>query len=59
MPETTTNTLPRWIWIYSIGVMIIMSLGLAVMLLVNPEALPLELTQNLVLGGELGARCII
>ncbi len=54
MPETTTNTIPLRIRIYSIGVMIIMSLGLAVMLLVNPEALPPELTQNLVLGGPLG-----
>ena len=54
MTETPTSTLPRWIWIYGIVVMIIMNLGLAVVLLVSPRALPPELSGNLVFGGPLG-----
>ncbi len=54
MTETTTRTLPRWIWIYAIVVMIIMNLGLAVVLLVSPRALPPELSGSLVFGGPFG-----
>ena len=54
MSETTIRPLPKWIWIYGVVVMIIMSLGIAVVLLVSPGALPPELSSSLVFGGPFG-----
>ena len=54
MSETTIRPLPKWIWVYGVVVMIIMSLGIAVVLLVGPGALPPELSGSLVFGGPFG-----
>lgn len=54
MFETNSPSLPRWIVIYAVVVMIITSLALAVVLLVSPRTLLPELSGTLVFGGPQG-----
>lgn len=54
MSETTTRTLPQWIRIYAIGVIIILSLVLAFVLIISPETLPLQLAGSYEYDGPIG-----
>ena len=51
MTETTTSTLPRWIWIYANVVMVFIDLSLVLGLIVSPGSIFPELAgENLLLG---------
>ncbi len=51
---TPAYEIPRWIMTYSIIAMVVMPVGLAIALLIDPLLLPVEISQGQVFGGQFG-----